>query len=215
MIQHHPQAEILRRYAIGALNPALALVVACHVEGCEGCGAKVAVWESLGGALLKSASTVPLAADALDRTIARITAAPLPHREQVPDFLNRFSLPVALRFQAFGVRRWVSPRIWVAPVRVQKASPPARTYLIWARPGTAIPTHAHRGAEFTVALHGSFQEDGNIYDAGDFAHSKEGDVASPIVTAHGDCLCLVGAEAPMRLFSVVTRAVQFLSGTVY
>ena len=215
MIRHHPQADILRRHAVGALSPGLALAVACHVDVCAVCDAAVAAWESFGGALLQSAPRVPLSPGALERTAVKIGATPSLRREQVPGFLKRFSLPAPLRSQAFGARRWVSPNIWVAPVRVEKTSNAARTYLICARPGTAIPKHAHGGAEFTSVLHGSFADDGNVYDEGDFARSKRGDVGSPTATAQDDCLCLVGAEAPMQFFSVSARAAQFLSGAVY
>jgi putative transcriptional regulator len=214
MIRHHPQPGILSDYATGRLSAGLALAVACHLDGCETCDAAAAGWESLGGAFLRTATSVPLAPKALESTIARIGATP-PHGVETPSrVLRRFSLPKPLLRARIGFRRWVSPDIWVAPVRLKDA-PDARTYLIHARAGVAIPKHTHRGSEFTAVLHGMFRDDGSCYDAGDFACSGGSAVHAQTVAESGDCLCLTSAEAPMRMVSALARAVQTLAGTIY
>lgn len=214
MIRHHPKPGILSDYATGRLSAGLALAVACHLDGCEACDAAVACWESLGGALLQTAPSAALAPKALENTIARIGATP-PHKVETPArFLRRFSLPKPLLQARIGFRCWVSPSIWVAPIQLRD-TPEARTYLIYAAAGIAVPKHTHRGREFTAVLHGTVLDHGRCYDAGDFEYSDQSTVHTQMVAESGDCLCLISADAPIRMVSALARAIQTLAGTVY
>ncbi len=216
MIRHHPSPDVLKQYARGSLEGGMALVVACHVDGCEPCRREVAVWESLGGAFLQGAAPVALAENALARALARIDeTTPVPEaKRKTPGFMERFSVPEPLRQQDIGFRRWVSPGIWFAPVHLRPASK-APTYLVYARQNTTLPQHTHRGAEFTSVLYGSFQDGNGTFGVGDFARTDESVFHAPAVTAQSECLCLIGAEAPMHLLGTAARIIQTLAGGLY
>jgi putative transcriptional regulator len=216
MIRHHPSIETLSGYARGSLPAGMALVVSCHLHGCDACRREVAVWEKVGGVLLQAAEPIALADDALARALARIErSAATSDRasRKLPDFLEQFSVP-ALRGQEIGARLWLTPSIWFAPVRIEPESQ-SRTYLVYAKKDTSLPVHTHRGREFTAVLHGSFRDGPETFEEGDFEEADESLSHAPAVTAEMECLCVISADAPMLLKGRIARMVQSLAGNLY
>jgi putative transcriptional regulator len=215
MIQHHPSPEILAEYAGGALHAGAMLVVACHIETCAVCRSEVSLWEGAGGALLEDAAPEALSDGALERMMARLDGAEaVTIRHPVPDFLDRFDLPAPLKGRAIGRRRRVTPNIWFAPVDMPDGGS-ARTYLVYAGRNTVLAEHTHRGREFTHVIAGAFADTGGRYDKGDFACTDETVTHTPGVTGEAECLCLISADAPMRLTGLPARIIQSLTGTLY
>jgi putative transcriptional regulator len=212
MIQHHPDPEILAEYAAGHLHPGAVLVIACHLEGCVICCQEAGLWDSVGGALLEDSAPVEMSEGALARMMARLeekeTVSPT-----LPSFLDRFAIPKALAVQKIGRRRFVTPGIWFAPVEADEGE--TRTYLVYAKAGAVLAEHSHRGREFTQVLAGAFSDPTGLYDAGDFALTDDALSHAPTVTGDGECLCLISAEAPMRLKSLPARILQALTGSHY
>ena len=191
---HHPSAERLLEFAIGALNAHRALVVGAHVQACRDCAAEVAVNEAIGGALLSALPPAPMDEDALPRALARIErpvparAAPVP----APDW----ELAPALAVEAARKRRrWAAPGVWVAPVTGGPFG--RRSYLLGIGPGIAVPRHTHRGAEMVCVLKGSFEDRGAVYRPGDFCESGESVEHQPRVTKDGECVCFVAVDASL------------------
>jgi putative transcriptional regulator len=217
MIRHHPAAEILVDYARGALDRGASLVVACHLDVCEICRSETRLWEGVGGALLEKLDPAPLDANALARIMTRLDDQQ-PHRPTrevgLPAYLNRYSIPRALKHESVASRRWVTPGIWFAPI-VAKEKTGRRTYLIYASRGTVMPEHQHGGGEFTFVLHGAFSDPSGTYGKGDFAETDERAVHAPAVTQESCCLCLISSDAPMALKSWPARTIQRLLGTPY
>ncbi len=217
MIRHHPAPEILADYARGTLHAGAALVVACHIHECETCRREAAVWESFGGHFLHGVQTTALASDALDRVLAKLDGDAAPDREatsKFPQFLDRFAVPAPLRRQRVGFRRWVTPDIWFAPVHLRPKTE-ALTYLVYARQGTTLAMHTHKGPEFTNVLYGSFCDDSGTFTCGDFAEADEQTVHAPAVISDAECLCLISADSPMQLFGLPARIIQALTGNLY
>ena len=208
MTRHHPDPEILADYAVGRLNKGAMLVLACHLEGCAICRQEAGLWECAGGALLEEAAPAELSSGALTRMMARLDEAETP-----PGFLSQFEIPRALAARKIGRRRFVTPSIWFAPVAAAEGT--VRTYLVFAKAGTVLSEHHHRGREFTQVLTGAFADVTGTYGAGDFALTDDAFCHAPTVTAEGDCLCLISAEAPMRLTSFPARLVQAMTGNQY
>jgi putative transcriptional regulator len=212
MIQHHPDPEILAEYAAGHLHRGAMLVIACHLETCVICRQEAGLWESVGGALLEDSAPLEMSDGALARMMARLgekePAAPAP-----PFFLASFDIPKHLAAQKIGRRRFVTPGIWFAPVMAGNGE--ARTYLVYAKPGRVLAEHSHRGREFTQVLTGAFRDDTGTYDKGDFALTDDELSHAPTVTDDGECLCLISAEAPMRLKSFSARILQAVTGSHY
>jgi putative transcriptional regulator len=220
MTGHHPSPEILAEYASGALHAGAALVVACHIEGCAVCRSEVRLWEDVAGVLLEDSVPQALADDALARMLARLdeqeSAVIAP---AMPDFLRRFELPGPLKSHKIGRRRRVTPNIWFAPVELpgqrlsDRAAP--RTYLVYANRNTMLAEHTHVGREFTQVITGAFADNGGLYSQGDFACTDEGIMHTPGVTQDAECLCLISADAPMRLTGFAARFIQTVTGTLY
>jgi putative transcriptional regulator len=212
MIQHHPDPETLAEYAAGKLHRGGMLVIGCHLEACVICRQEAGLWESVGGALLEDSVPMEMTDGALARMLARLdekeTAQPA-----VPSFLARFEIPKSLAAQKIGRRRFVTSAIWFAPVEMDEGQP--RTYLVYAKAGTALAEHSHRGREFTQVLVGAFSDDTGRYGEGDFVATDDALSHAPAVTGDGDCLCLISAEAPMRLKSFPARILQAMTGSQY
>jgi putative transcriptional regulator len=216
MTGHHPSPEILAEYAGGALHGGAMLVVSCRIESCSVCRGEVALWEGVAGALLESSEPVALSDGALDRMLARLDGAELrwPARPAIPEFLRDFELPAPLKSRKIGRRRRVTPNIWFAPVEMPSQGP-ARTYLVYAGRNTVLAEHTHAGREFTHVIKGAFADGGGRYAQGDFACTNETVTHTPAVTEDSDCLCLISADAPMRLTGLPARIIQAVTGTLY
>jgi putative transcriptional regulator len=214
MIAHHPSPDILAQYAAGSLHAGAALVVACHLEGCVVCRGEVALWENVGGALLEDGASAPLSEDALARMMARLEEPmPVPAAPKVPDYLQRFPLPQALKAVKIGRQRRVIPGIWFAPIAMGGGT--TRTYLVCAARDMSLAEHTHGGREFTHVITGAFRDTSGLYQAGDFASTDESVTHNPAVTAEAECLCLISADAPMRLSGLAARLLQAVTGTLY
>ena len=214
MITHHPEPDILTEYAGGALHQGAMLVIACHLEGCALCRQEVSLWESAGGALLEETEGVAMSEGALGRVLARLETRPRATQTPVlPGFLRGFDIPGPLARQKIGRRRVVMPGIWFAPLGEGEGS--ARTYLVYAKANTVLAEHNHQGREFTQVLGGAFRDDLGIFARGDFVLTDDSLEHSPTVTGDGACLCLISADAPMRLKSFPARLVQAVTGTLY
>jgi putative transcriptional regulator len=212
MIRHHPDSDMLADYAGGKLHHGAMLVVACHLESCALCRQEISVWECAGGALLEDAAPVALSAAALDKMMARLAADEKP-KQALPGFLSRFDIPAALTAQTIGRRRFVTPSIWFAPVAADAGE--ARTYLVYAKRDKVLAEHSHRGREVTHVITGAFSDGTGIYGVGDFALTDDSHTHAPTVTHDGECLCLISAEAPMRLTSFPARILQAMTGHHY
>jgi putative transcriptional regulator len=185
--------------------------VRCHLERCALCRQETSLWECAGGAMLEDAPATELADGALARMLARLDEAP-PARPALPDFLSRFDVPNALAAQKIGRRRFITPSIWFAPLAV--AGGEARLYLVFAKAGTVLAEHSHRGRELTTVLTGAFSDGTGTYGAGDFALGDDSLTHAP-ATTDSDCLCLISAEAPMQLKSFPARLLQAVTGHQY
>ena len=73
-IQHHPDDELLVRYATGELPEAWSVLAATHAALCLDCRGKVRAAEAVGGALVAESSPVDMADGALEATLARTRA---------------------------------------------------------------------------------------------------------------------------------------------
>jgi putative transcriptional regulator len=218
VIQHHPSVDLLSDWARGGLHAGAMLAVGCHIYGCAICREEAALWESVGGSLLGAGPSASLSEGALARALERLDAtAPTlaaSTRNRAPAYLHRFDPPAPLLAQKIGMRRWVTPNIWFAPIAITSDST-ARTYLVYARRNTIMAKHTHVGHEFTSVLYGSFSDDTGTYGPGDFAETDDSIVHAPAITGDADCLSLISTDAPMRLVGLTARVIQTMTGSLY
>ncbi len=214
MIRHHPSSEVLAEYARGALDAGAMLVIACHIHDCTACRSEAGLWEGAGGALLDRIEPAALSDGALEKALARLDSLPAANQRRAPRYLRAFNVPAPLARQRIGLRRWVTPNIWFAPVFMGTGSG-ARTYLVYARAGTTLAQHTHGGAEYTQVIHGGFADSTGAFAKGDFARVDEDVLHAPAVTPESDCLCLSSSDTPMRLTGGIARVIQSALGTLY
>ncbi len=215
MIRHHPSAEILADYTRGVLTPGAMLVVGCHVDGCVTCRSETGFWETAAGAMLEANTPAPLSEGALGHMLERLDVPKSDVADNTtPGFLRQYAVPELLKRERVGMRRWVTPNIWFAPVLSASAAP-SLTYLVYARANTILSQHTHGGLEFTQVVHGSFTDSEGVFGPGDFAQTDSAILHSPTATKDSGCLCLISSEAPMQLTGTTARILQSLLGTLY
>ncbi|MBO6784608.1 MAG: cupin domain-containing protein [Alphaproteobacteria bacterium] len=211
-IHHHPDEEILVRYAAGELAEALSLLVATHIAMCPACRSKVRAAEAIGGALVQDASPVAMSADALDSVLARVevSAEPEPVKAPLPSGARPI-LPEPLRSYAGSDLdgldwRRLGRGAYHIPLVADRGAPTARLLRIPA--GRPVPEHGHNGLELTMVLQGSFVDGGERFAAGDVETADADLEHQPVAEPGQDCICLAVTDAPLRFRGPIARLAQ-------
>ncbi len=77
--------------------------------------------------------------------------------------------------------------------------PQRETSLLNIKAGGNVPRHRHKGDEITVVLKGSFSDQDDHYQVGDFIVRTAGEVHSPVAAQDEDCLCLSTLDDPIQM----------------
>lgn len=64
--------------------------------------------------------------------------------------------------------------------------------------GAKVPTHTHRGLEYTVVLSGGFSDEMGVYHRGDFIARDPSHKHTPTALQNEDCICLTVLGAPLK-----------------
>jgi len=187
-VRHHPDDIVLLDHAAGRLDPAMALMIATHLSFCPECRAQVTAAERIGGVLLDQTAPVPLAQDALSRTLARLddnAAAPMPAA-------SNDNTPAPLRAylgRDLSQMRWrkLGPRLGYITLHRQG---PLTLRLLRGAPGSDVGHHSHRGQEFTLVLRGGYADETGRYGPGDFQTATAAVMHNPIADPGEDCINL-------------------------
>ena len=214
MIHHHPDDNLLTEYASGSLAWALSLSVAAHMQLCPRCRQKVVTLNTLGGALLTSAVSEPVAADSFANLMARIhsgaTSDNKTPKKIRPDhelhaaykhepMLNRLPKVVAKLLPPNGKLKWQRVSSALKTVHLVAGQNEYEVAFHCIRSGGTVVEHDHRGLEVTLVLHGSFSDENGVYSEGDFLVRHPGEVHRPTATLNQDCLCLSVVAAPVKV----------------
>lgn len=209
-IRHHLTDALLTGYAAGTLPEAIGLIVATHVSLCDDCRAQLAALESVGGALVEAEVAAPMAEDALDRTLARLTT-PTPRPPVQPAApVARPVLPAPVRAYVGGDLDKVKWQRLGMGVRqaILPTSRGATARLLHIPAGRAVPDHGHRGLELTLVLQGAFHDEVEHFGPGDIEIATEDLQHTPTAEPGEDCICLAVTDAPLRFSNLVPRVLQ-------
>jgi len=211
---YHPSEETLLRHAAGTLAAGPSLVVAAHIAGCAECRATVRLGEAVGGVLLADTPAGAMAADALDRALARLDEPAIQARPAMaaPELAPGLAMPAVLRGLSDGKWRWVAPGIGRIRLDIPGAAPGERTYLLRVAPGSNLPPHGHRGLEITCVLSGRFRDATGTYGPGDVAEMDVGADHQPVAEVGEVCICLIATQGRLRMHSLFARLLQPLVG---
>ena len=202
--RHHPEAGLLLAYAAGALGEAMALIVATHLSFCVRCRRIAAQAEAVGGARLEEIPPTPLAADALGKTLARLSQLPqdTPHKDA-----TKTTTPPPLRaFLGHGLAdmRWrnIGPHLAFVPLARQGN---VTLRLLKGAPGTDTGHHTHRGMEYSLVLAGGYTDTTGSYGPGDFQTATPDVVHNPVADDDGDCINLALTTGPLCFDGLIAK----------
>lgn len=208
MSTHHPDDMTLMNYAAGSLSLPHALAVSVHLCFCHECRELVKNFNHLGGALLETIKPASTDEDAFEALMATLephdhapTQKPTPAPQDDPKITQHYTnpllryLPTALpdlpwqrqtkEISKFDLTSLVDVKGF--QVALQKISA-----------GAKVPTHTHKGCEYTVILSGSFSDELGVYSQGDFIARDTSHKHSPTAMQNEDCICLTVLNAPLK-----------------
>lgn len=208
MSAYHPDDMTLMNYAAGSLSIPQALAVSMHLCFCHECRDLVKNFNHLGGALLETIKPASTEDEAFDSLMASLephdhndmpkvkvdmgsaekitqhfnnpllrylptSLADLPWQRQTKE-ISKFDLTSLLNIKGFQVA-------------LQKINA-----------GAKVPTHTHKGFEYTVILSGGFSDELGVYHEGDFIARDTSHKHSPTALQNEDCICLTVLNAPLK-----------------
>lgn len=224
--QHHPDKNLLIEYASGSLDHGLSIAVRTHLHYCAKCRAEVMNLERIGGAIMMSGelnsstenqsikqaqpeiSTDKHFNSLMQRIHQLEKTSDINKANKADSDVTSDNLPKHYHYLPKVIRK-ILPKT----VRWKRVTPSLRsTHLVAGQDqyalslqkiqaGGRVPQHNHRGPELTVVLKGSFSDEYNVYQQGDFLMKQKGDIHSPIASKNEDCLCLSVEQAPVKLTS--------------
>ena len=209
MITHHLSDEFLVEYANGSLPGPEALVVGSHLAICAECRNRVETFETVSAVLLEEGEVEAVSPGALDAILAKIDgpeeedAAPLIEFDR--DTLQ--VIPPPLRNYLDGS---LSDLNWKRTGRgIEEASlvrdEDVRISLLRIRAGQKVPSHTHRGEEFTLVLSGGYADGDDHFGKGDVSLADSAKDHAPVADSDGPCLCLTVRNGATRLTGPIGR----------
>ena len=207
-INHHLSDTLLMAYAAGTLPEAFSVVVAAHVSLCDDCRARLAAYETVGGAVLETCDTVGMASGSFEATMARILNDPQPAAR--PEPIRQSVLPAPVRDYVGGDLSAVRWRSVGGGIRqsILPTSKDASVRLLSIPGGMKMPDHGHRGMEITMVLQGAFRDEDERFARGDVEIADEHLEHTPIAEEGEECICLAATDGPLRFNALLPRIAQ-------
>ncbi len=207
MTKYHPDTRFISDFAAGSLPMSQALCVSAHLHYCEECKQKVAQLADLGSAffdktapmnldmdfssLMERIDSLPEEMD--DDTSADIASSPKVSQSSLPSALNKITNN---NLESLNWRR-IGKNFSYSEFNI--GDPLRETSLFNIKAGGNVPKHVHKGDEITVVLKGSFSDQDDHYQVGDFIVRTSGEVHTPVAAQDEDCLCLSTLDAPIKM----------------
>ncbi|MCD6075740.1 MAG: transcriptional regulator [Rhodospirillales bacterium] len=221
---HHPNDEIVMRYAAGTLSEGVSLVIGVHMKMCDTCRAHAETFETLGGLVLDTLEPAPMTPDAYAKVLQRIDAIdrmPVAEAESAPKEISPGEivpgLPIPAHMRGYRIGRWraLAPGLKFSRITAQtksEAKNDMNVFMLRAAPGTSLPEHGHSGNEYLCVLKGSFTDQAGSHQPGDMAMADADIAHKPNVDMNGECICVVALEGKLRLRSLIGRVLQPVYG---
>lgn len=217
MIKHHLTDALLMAYSAGSPPEAFSLILAAHVSMCDECRARLAAFDTVGGALIDTGEAAEMEQGSLAATLTRIkargsddTGPDAPRRSVSQQSARPFVLPAPVRDYVGGDVDAVRWRPVGGGVRqaILPTSRAASARLLYIPGGVAVPDHGHRGTELTLVLQGAFSDESDRFARGDVEVADENVQHTPVAEKGEDCICLAATDAPLRFRGLIPRIAQ-------
>lgn len=231
--QHHPDKNLLVEFAAGCLERAPAIAVSIHLQYCNHCRHEISQLEQVGAALLslsahehdETLNEAQETNDAFNALMAKIDQGGIGQRgiekqhkeKQVTDGAHHSIHENHIPQKYATLPKIVKKMMEQKPITWKKVTANLRSASLVAgqdkyavslqkiKASGQVPEHEHRGSEITVVLKGSFSDEDNIYQEGDFLLKNSGDKHRPMASSNEDCLCLSVEQAPVKLTGLFAR----------
>lgn len=208
MSAYHPDDMTLMNYAAGSLSIPQALAVSMHLCFCHECRDLVKNFNHLGGALLETIKPASTEDDAFDSLMASLE--PHDHSEATKVKMDMGSTDKITQHFSNPLLRYLPTSLADLPWQRQtkEISKFDLTSLLGVKgfqvalqkinAGAKVPTHTHKGFEYTVILSGGFSDELGVYHEGDFIARDTSHKHSPTALQNEDCICLTVLNAPLK-----------------
>ncbi len=216
--QHHPDQNLLVEFAAGTLDHGQAIAISTHLHYCVRCRNEVAKLERIGRAMISmmtSHSHTPQAKSSdtqFEQLMTRIdtqeTHKPQPScppQQEAAPLRQHGDLPTVIRKMLHKPTKWQRVTASLSSTSLVAGQNKYGISLQRISAGGRVPQHDHRGTEITVVLKGSFSDEDNVYQQGDFLLKNAGDIHRPMAASNEDCLCLSVEQAPVKLTGIFSR----------
>lgn len=209
MITHHLSDEFLVEYANGSLPAPEALVVGSHLAICTECRDRVETFENVSAVLMEDGDVEAVSPEALDAVLAMIESP----ADEDPAPLIEFDratlevIPPPLRSYLDGslpTLDWKRTGRGIEEVSLAKQGD-VRISLLRIRAGQKVPSHTHRGDEFTLVLSGGYTDGDSHFGKGDVSLADSAKDHAPVADADGPCLCLTVRNGAAKLTGPIGR----------
>lgn len=213
MSSWHPDDMTLTNYVAGNISAAEALAIAMHLSFCHECRAHVKNLNQLGGALLESIKTASIDDRDFDALMASLDAEISPRTaDKARQKINKQKIKQYSTNQKFTnpLQRYLPTSLNNLPWKRQTKTISSydltalinekgfQVVLQKVSAGAKIPTHTHKGCEYTVVLNGGFSDELGVYHQGDFIARDTEHHHSPTALQNEDCICLTVLSAPIK-----------------
>ena len=215
MIKYHPDTRFLTDYAAGSLDESQALCVAAHLHYCPACQTKVRELTQLGAEFFLNQEKEEVSEDCFDSIMTKISDLPK-LKEQTPASTattlaetpeselakgkHSSDLPRAIQKLTGGnidSLKWRNIGKSFRYSDIDMGDSQRETSLLHIKASGNIPTHHHSGDEITVILKGSFSDQEDQYQVGDYIVRTSGETHTPVASQNESCLCLATLDAPI------------------
>ena len=213
MTSHLPSDAMLAAFASGTATPGVDLLMRSHLAIAPHCVERLHLMQDVGGALLHDAPAVPLAKDALNRTLTRLdTLEGEQPEDPAPEPLGILPAPLAAvlgrpvddlywQFRLPGLHEYV----------LEGYSEGEDVSLLRARPGAGMLQHTHHGEEATLILSGEMTDGDTVLRRGDIAEADADHDHRPRITGDEICYCLIVMSGKMRFTGPFSRALNLFT----
>jgi putative transcriptional regulator len=208
MPSFHPDETLLIEYTAGQLDQATALVIATHIEVCEECQKKSAVYASLAAEFLEQSDDMPCGEEILQALLSKLPEQHkntpkiklTPHQEDFyPQTLNDF-------LAAFPPKKsWQQVGGSLRQLPLAKGFNGATCKIMGVKAGHKIPKHTHKGDEFVLVLQGGLSDHRGTLRCGDFIYSDSSVEHTPVAEMGEECICLVVTHGKLKFTGVFGR----------
>jgi len=220
LVKYHPDTRFLTDYAAGSLPESQALCVAAHLHHCADCRAHIRELTQVGTELFMEQPAAEVSSGCFDQVMARVagaihepakTPATAANDSSSSDAVKKtetVSLPRAISKMTSGNLENLKWRTLGKTFRystINTGDAFRESSLLEIKAGGEIPRHHHGGDEITVILKGSFSDQEDKYNVGDFIVRSQGETHTPVASQDEDCLCITTLDAPIKMNNVFYR----------